>query len=58
MMRFFCFLKNTFEVIEVVFDVLTAFDSFLSVMLIAVYLLSPYFTCALPCYLLLKFHRK
>ena len=28
---------------------LTAFDSFLSVMLIAVYLLSNYFACALPC---------
>ena len=27
---------------------LTAFDSFLSVMLIAVYLLSHYFACALP----------
>ena len=35
--------------IEAVYDVLTAFDSFLSVMLIAVYLLSSYFDCALPC---------
>ena len=35
--------------IEAVYDVLTAFDSFLSVMLIAVYLLILYFACALPC---------
>ena len=36
------FLKRTFEAIEVVFDVLTAFKNFLSVMFLC-------FACALPC---------